>query len=80
MTNDAVNHPKHYTSDESGIECIHRHTGGLEIPNIGFCKRSRIHRHTGGLEKYRPAKSSALLTGTNTPSYTISNTGAWHRE
>ena len=22
MTNDAVNHPSHYTSDESGIECI----------------------------------------------------------
>ena len=22
MTNDAVNHPSHYTSDNSGIECI----------------------------------------------------------
>ena len=31
MTNDAVNHPSHYTSDESGIECI-------EITrHMGFC-------------------------------------------
>ena len=22
MTNDMVNHPKHYTSDKSGVECI----------------------------------------------------------
>ena len=31
MTNDAVNHPSHYTSDNSGIECI-------EITrHMGFC-------------------------------------------
>ena len=56
-----------------GVFLIHLRDGNCILSAI----KIQVNLHS---RQYRPAKLSALLTGTNTPSYTISNIGAWHRE